>query len=143
MSKLERKVVITGGNSGIGLATAQRFVAEGSYISVTGCRQSELVAAVKQIGKDVTAVQGDVSNLADLDRLSATCKEAEGAPRHSFRQCRHWRICSARLGHRRALRQNVQRQRSGRIHWRHESLREYTIWKEAVPSARGSDVGRC
>ena len=71
MKKLEGKVaVITGGTSGIGLATAQRFVEEGAYVFVTGRRQSELDAAVKQIGKNnVTGVQGDVSNLADLDRL--------------------------------------------------------------------------
>ena len=76
MSKLEGKVaVITGGNSGIGLATAQRLVGEGAYVFITGRRQSELDAAVKQIGKNVSAVQGDVSNLADLDRLYATVKQ--------------------------------------------------------------------
>jgi len=75
MAKLDGKVaVITGGNSGIGLATAERFAAEGAYIFITGRRQSELDAAVKQIGKNVTAVQGDVANLADLDRLFATVK---------------------------------------------------------------------
>jgi len=79
MSKLEGKVaVITGGNSGIGLATAQRFVAEGAYVFITGRRQSELDAAVKQIGKSITAVQGDVSNLADRDRLYATVKQQKG-----------------------------------------------------------------
>ena len=79
MTKLEGKVaVITGGNSGIGLATAQRFVAEGAYVFITGRRQSELDAAVKQIGKNVTAVQGDVSNLADLDRLYAAVKQQKG-----------------------------------------------------------------
>jgi NAD(P)-dependent dehydrogenase (short-subunit alcohol dehydrogenase family) len=79
MKKLEGKVaVITGGNSGIGLATAQWFVSEGAYVFINGRRQSELNAAVKQIGKDVTAVQGDVSNLADLDRLYATVKEQKG-----------------------------------------------------------------
>jgi len=79
MSKLEGKVaVITGGNSGIGLATAQRFVAEGAYVFITGRRQSELDAAVKQIGKSITAVQGDVSNLADLDRLYTTVKQQKG-----------------------------------------------------------------
>ena len=68
--------VITGGNSGIGLATAQRLVSEGAYVFITGCRQSEVDAAVKQIGKDnVSGVQGDVSNLADLDRLYAKVKE--------------------------------------------------------------------
>jgi NAD(P)-dependent dehydrogenase (short-subunit alcohol dehydrogenase family) len=80
MGKLEGKVaVITGGNSGIDLATAQRFATEGAYIFITGRRQSELDAAVKQIGKNsTTAVQGDVSNLADLDRLYATVKEQKG-----------------------------------------------------------------
>jgi NAD(P)-dependent dehydrogenase (short-subunit alcohol dehydrogenase family) len=77
--KLEGKVaVITGGNSGIGLATAQRFVAEGAYVFITGRRQAELDAAVKQIGKNVTAVPGDVANLADLDRLYATVKQQKG-----------------------------------------------------------------
>src|SRR5271170_1940542 len=79
MGKLDGKVaVITGGNSGIGLATAQRFVAEGAYVFITGRRQRELDAAVKVIGKNVTGVQGDVSNLADLDRLYATVKQYKG-----------------------------------------------------------------
>jgi NAD(P)-dependent dehydrogenase (short-subunit alcohol dehydrogenase family) len=79
MKKLEGKVaVITGGNSGIGLATAQRFVSDGAYVFITGRRQSELNASVKQIGKNISAVQGDVSNLADLDRLYATVKEQKG-----------------------------------------------------------------
>src|SRR6478736_5193543 len=80
MEKLEGKVaVITGGNSGIGFATAQRFVSDGAYVFITGRRQSELDAAVKQIGKNnTTGVQGDVSNLADLDRLYATVKEQKG-----------------------------------------------------------------
>ena len=78
--KLEGKVaVISGGNSGIGLATAQRFVSDGAYVFITGRRQSELDAAVEQIGKNnTTGVQGDVSNLADLDRLYATVKEQKG-----------------------------------------------------------------
>jgi NAD(P)-dependent dehydrogenase (short-subunit alcohol dehydrogenase family) len=70
MGKLDKKIaVVTGGNSGIGLATAKRFVEEGAYVFITGRRQNELDAAVKQIGFNVTAVQGDVSKLADLDRL--------------------------------------------------------------------------
>lgn len=78
-NRLEGKVaVITGGNSGIGLATAERFVAEGAHVFITGRRQKDLDAAVKRIGKNVTAVQGDVSNLADLDRLYATVKKEKG-----------------------------------------------------------------
>jgi NAD(P)-dependent dehydrogenase (short-subunit alcohol dehydrogenase family) len=82
MNKLEGKVaVITGGSSGIGLATAQQFISEGAYVFIAGRRQSELDAAVKQIGKNnnVTGVQGDVSNLADLDRLYASVKQQKGS----------------------------------------------------------------
>jgi NAD(P)-dependent dehydrogenase (short-subunit alcohol dehydrogenase family) len=79
MGKLNGKVaVITGGSSGIGLATAQRFVAEGAYVFITGRRQTELDKAKALIGKNVTAVQGDVANLNDLDRLYATIKKAKG-----------------------------------------------------------------
>jgi NAD(P)-dependent dehydrogenase (short-subunit alcohol dehydrogenase family) len=77
--RLEGKVaVVTGGNSGIGLATAKRFVAEGAYVFITGRRQAELDAAVKEIGSNVTGVQGDVANLADLDRLYAAVKAKKG-----------------------------------------------------------------
>ncbi|MDZ8070961.1 MAG: SDR family oxidoreductase [Nostoc sp. DedQUE08] len=76
MGKLEGKIaLVTGGNSGIGLATAKQFVAEGAYVYITGRRQAELDAAVEAIGKNVTAVQSDVSNLADLDRLFATIEQ--------------------------------------------------------------------
>lgn len=79
VKRLEGKVaVITGGNSGIGLATAQLFVDEGAYVFITGRRQSELNEAVKQIGKNVTGIQGDTSILADLDRLYSTIKEQKG-----------------------------------------------------------------
>jgi NAD(P)-dependent dehydrogenase (short-subunit alcohol dehydrogenase family) len=79
MAKLEGRVaVITGGNSGIGLATAQRLAAEEAYVFITGRRQSELDLAARQIGKNVTGVQGDVSKLADLDRLYATVKQEKG-----------------------------------------------------------------
>jgi NAD(P)-dependent dehydrogenase (short-subunit alcohol dehydrogenase family) len=77
--KLEGKVaVVTGGNSGIGLATARRFVAEGAHVFITGRRQAALNQAVTLIGRNVTAVHGDVSNLADLDRLYATVREQKG-----------------------------------------------------------------
>ena len=77
--KLEGKVaVVTGGTSGLGLATAERFVAEGAHVFVTGRRQSELESAVGKIGRNVTGVQGDISNLADLDRLYATVEDQKG-----------------------------------------------------------------
>jgi NAD(P)-dependent dehydrogenase (short-subunit alcohol dehydrogenase family) len=77
--KLDGKIaVITGGNSGIGLATAKRFVDEGAFVFITGRRQEELDAAVKEIGRNVVGVRGDVSNLADLDRLYATVKQQKG-----------------------------------------------------------------
>jgi NAD(P)-dependent dehydrogenase (short-subunit alcohol dehydrogenase family) len=77
--RLEGKIaVVTGGNSGIGLATAQRFVEEGAYVFITGRRQDELDKAVKQIGKNVIGVQGDVTNVADLDRLYDTVKQQKG-----------------------------------------------------------------
>jgi NAD(P)-dependent dehydrogenase (short-subunit alcohol dehydrogenase family) len=77
--RLDGKIaLITGGTSGIGLATAQRFVDEGAYVFVNGRRQSEVDAAVRQIGKNITGVQGDVSNFADLDRLYATVKQQKG-----------------------------------------------------------------
>ena len=70
MPALQGKVaVITGGSTGIGLATAKRFVKEGAYVFITGRRQAELDKAVAEIGSNVTAVQGDVSNLDELDRL--------------------------------------------------------------------------
>lgn len=77
--KLEGKVaVITGGSTGIGLATAKRFVEEGAYVFITGRRQAELDSAVKSIGRSVTAVQGDVTKQADLDRLYSTVKTQKG-----------------------------------------------------------------
>lgn len=75
MGKLEGKIaVITGASSGIGLAAAKRFVAEGAHVYITGRRQEELDKAVAEIGSDVTAVQGDVSRLEDLDRLFGTVR---------------------------------------------------------------------
>jgi NAD(P)-dependent dehydrogenase (short-subunit alcohol dehydrogenase family) len=73
--KLQGKVtVITGGTTGIGLATAKLFVKEGAYVFITGRRQRELDEAVKAIGNNVTGVQGDVAKLADLDRLYEAVK---------------------------------------------------------------------
>src|SRR5260370_5923025 len=79
MGKLEGKIaVITGGNSGIGLATAKEFVKEGAYVFITGRRDAELAVAVKEVGRNVTGVQGDVSNLSDLGRLFAQIKREKG-----------------------------------------------------------------
>src|SRR5262245_54472885 len=79
MGRLDGKVaVVTGGNSGIGLATAQRFVAEGAFVFITGRRQRELDDAVRQIGRGVLGVTGDVSRLADLDRLYETIRKEKG-----------------------------------------------------------------
>jgi NAD(P)-dependent dehydrogenase (short-subunit alcohol dehydrogenase family) len=79
MSSLEGKVaVITGGSSGIGLATARRFAKEGAHVYITGRRQADLDKAVAEIGGNVTGVQGDVQNLADLDRLYAQVKAEKG-----------------------------------------------------------------
>src|SRR2546427_45322 len=79
MNKLEGKIaLITGGNSGIGLATAKQFVHEGAYVFITGRREPELARAVKEIGINVTGVQGDVSSLVDLDRLFAQIKREKG-----------------------------------------------------------------
>ena len=79
MAKLEGKIaLVTGGNSGIGFATAKQFVKEGAYVFITGRRDPELAAAVKEIGRNVTGVQGDVSNLDDLDRLFAQIKREKG-----------------------------------------------------------------
>jgi NAD(P)-dependent dehydrogenase (short-subunit alcohol dehydrogenase family) len=79
MGKHEGKVaVVTGGTSGIGLATAQRLVNEGAYVFITGRRREEMDKALRSIGKGVTGVQGDVSNPEDLDRLYDTVKREKG-----------------------------------------------------------------
>src|SRR3546814_9987725 len=79
MKKLEDKgAVRTGGSSGIGFATAKRFVEEGAHVVITGRREKELEAAATFIGGNITAVVGDVSRLEDLDRLYATVQEKHG-----------------------------------------------------------------
>lgn len=79
MGKLEGKVaVITGGSSGLALASAKRFVEEGAYVFITGRRQEQLDEAVKQIGRNVSGVRGDAAKLEDLDRLFETVKREKG-----------------------------------------------------------------
>ena len=79
MGKLEGKVaVITGANSGIGLASAKRFASEGARVFMTGRRQAELDKAVAEVGHDARGVQGDVASLADLDRLYRVVREEAG-----------------------------------------------------------------
>src|SRR5882724_4866320 len=79
MNKLEGKIaLITGGNSGIGLATAKQFANEGAHVFITGRGDPESAVAVKEIGRNVTGVRGDVSNLGDLDRLFAQIKREKG-----------------------------------------------------------------
>src|SRR5438128_709024 len=79
MGKLEGKIaLVTGGNSGIGLATAKQFAAEGAYVFITGRRQPEIDRAVAEIGTGVRGLQGDVSNLADLDRLFEIIRSEKG-----------------------------------------------------------------
>src|SRR5712671_8069228 len=73
-----KTALITGGNSGIGLATAKHFVNEGAYVYISGRRDIELAAALKEIGKNVTGIQGNVANLGDLDRLFAQIKQEKG-----------------------------------------------------------------
>src|SRR2546421_5078282 len=79
MGKLDGRIaLVTGGNSGIGLATAKQFVNEGAYVFITGRREAELAAAVKEVGRNVTGVRGDVLKLDDLDRLFAQNKRGKG-----------------------------------------------------------------
>jgi NAD(P)-dependent dehydrogenase (short-subunit alcohol dehydrogenase family) len=79
MGRLEGKVaVITGANSGIGLATAKRFAEEGARVFMTGRRQAELDAAVLEVGQGARGIQGDISNLSDLDRLFDVVRQEAG-----------------------------------------------------------------
>jgi NAD(P)-dependent dehydrogenase (short-subunit alcohol dehydrogenase family) len=79
MGKLDGKIaVVTGGSAGIGKAAARRLVEDGAYVFITGRRKSELDSAVREIGRNVIAIQSDVSKLGDLDRLVGVVREAKG-----------------------------------------------------------------
>jgi NAD(P)-dependent dehydrogenase (short-subunit alcohol dehydrogenase family) len=103
-SRLEGKIaLVTGGSSGIGLATAQRFAREGAYVYITGRRQPELDEAVKTIGSRVTAVRADASILADLDKALRADQAGEGASGYRLRECRWRKFCSPWFHHGRAV----------------------------------------
>ncbi len=111
--KLDGKIaLVTGGTSGIGLATAQRFVAEGAHVFVTGRRQAELDAAVKAIGRNVTGVRGDVSKLDDLDRLYDTIRAQKGRLDVLFANAGGGSLGAAGPDHRGTLRQDLRHQRA-------------------------------
>src|SRR5260221_2437826 len=85
MGKLEGKIaLVTGGNSGIGLATAKQFVNEGAHVFITARRNAQLAAAVKEIGRKLNGVQREVSNLSDLERLIVQIKRENGNMKNLF-----------------------------------------------------------
>ena len=105
MGKLEGKVaVITGGSSGMALASAKRFVEEGAYVFITGRRQEQLDEAVKAIGRNVTGVRGDAGNLDDAGPPVRYGQAREGEDRHPVRECRQGRATATGSDHRGALR---------------------------------------
>ena len=109
MGKLAGKVaVITGGSSGMALASAKLFVEEGAYVFITGRKQDALDDAVKLIGRNVTGVRGDAADLDDLDRLFDTVKRVKGQDRHLVRERRHGRSRPTRRDYRAAFRRDLQ-----------------------------------
>ena len=103
-NKLDGKVaVITGATSGLGLATAKLFVAEGAYVFITGRRQKELEEAVRKVGRNVTGIQGDIANLADLDRLYGQVKKEKGHIDILVANAGGGSLCSARRNNGRAF----------------------------------------
>jgi len=104
MGKLDGKIaLITGGSTGIGLATARRFVIEGAYVFITGRRDPEMTAGVAEIGHNVTGVKGDVANLGDLDRLFAQIIREKGQARCPVRKCRCCAVFSSQRRNRRVF----------------------------------------
>jgi NAD(P)-dependent dehydrogenase (short-subunit alcohol dehydrogenase family) len=112
MGKLEGKVaLVTGGNSGIGLATAKRFASEGARVFITGRREAELDAAVAAIGDGAIGIRSDVSNLDDLDRLYDRISEASGRIDVLFANAGGGEFVPLSSGQRRSLRADVRDQR--------------------------------
>ncbi len=114
MGALEGKVaVVTGGNSGIGLATAKRFVEEGAYVFITARRQAELDKAVSVIGRSVTAIAGDLTKLDDIDRIAAAIRTKKGVVDIVVSNAGFDGTEFDRQSHARALRQSIQSQCQG------------------------------
>jgi NAD(P)-dependent dehydrogenase (short-subunit alcohol dehydrogenase family) len=99
-----RVALVTGGSTGIGLGIAKRFAQEGARVFITGRRQFQLDEAVASIGGDAAAIQGDSTNLADLDRIYATIKEQAGRIDVLMVKCRGLRVRHAGGDHRGAVR---------------------------------------
>src|ERR1700752_4391778 len=119
MPRLEGKIaVITGGSSGIGLATAKRFVKEGAYVFITARRQTELDKAVSEIGSNVTAVKGDVANPDDLDRLYQIIAAKKGKLGLCVCKCGSGGVGPSPRRYDRALRQDLRHKCPGRLLYR-------------------------
>ncbi len=114
MGKLEGKIaLVTGGNGGIGLATAKRFVSEGAYVFITGRRTEELAAAVKEIGQERNRSAGRRVEARRSGSPVCANQAREGQARYCVRECRRGEICAARLDHRGVVRFDLQYQREG------------------------------
>jgi len=114
MKKLDGKIaLITGGSSGIGLATAKRFVAEGAYVFIAGRREAELAEPVRQVGKNLTGVRGDVAKIEDLDRLFAQIEREKGKLDILFANAGITTITPPGQAHRGGLRLRLRYQREG------------------------------
>ena len=125
MENLEGKIaLVTGGSTGIGLATAQRLAEAGAHVYITGRRPEELDKALKTIGKRATAVRADASSLADLDRLFAQIKQEKGRLDILFANAGTFTfVAPAGCDYRGAVRSDVQHQREGRAVYRAELCR--------------------
>jgi len=130
MGKLEGKIgLVTGGTSGIGFATARRFVDEGAHVFITGRRESELRTAVKEISRNVTGVQGDVSKVDHLDRLFAQIKREKGRLDVVFANAGICEVCPLGDDHRGILRFDFRHQCERSCLYRAESTASVAGWR--------------